>query len=191
MLLLSLAAAGLALYGARVEPAPALRPVRAASSAEVGRAQVEAVLGVRRSGRERVSPEAPIPPPPDSPPPPAETDAPKPRPASRARAKALNARGLAAYRRGLPDDALALYSQALAADPTYHWAHYNAACMVALTGDVEAAIEHLQSWQRHSPTPPDAPTVTARVRKDPDFDPIRTDPRWTAWLASLRPRPAP
>jgi tetratricopeptide (TPR) repeat protein len=170
----------MSVYTERSTPQATLRPVRAADPAGLGRSQVEAALGVRRSGRKRVVAPAT----PDLPPPLEATTPPKPRGSNRVRAKLLNARGLAAYRRGLNEDALALYSQALAADPSYHWAHYNAACMLAMAGDVEAAIEHLKSWERHAP---DSVDPAERIIKDSDFDRIREDPRLQAWLSSPPP----
>ncbi len=182
VLVLAGVAAGLAMYSEREEGGAPIRPVRAVNPVQVERTQVESVLGVKRSGKPRVVqapqelPPAPAPEPPRKGPSDASTAR------AKAKAKAFNVRGLAAYRRGLHEDALGLYSQALAADPTYHWAHYNAACMLAIKGDVEAAIEHLKSWKEHSTKEVD---VAKRVADDTDFEAIRDDPRMQSWLSSL------
>ena len=190
VLLFALIVAGVTAFLAwqSEEPAKPLRPVRSLDTAQIGRDQVDAALGFRRSAKKgpkaaafiETLPEAPAPPPP---PPTSAKDAARRKAEAHKKAKALNARGLDAYRRGLPDDALTLYSQALAADPTYHWAHYNAACMLAIQRDVEASIEHLTWWHKLAPKTPD---VAAKIAKDADFEAIRDDPRLQSWLSSLQ-----
>jgi len=110
--------------------------------------------------------------------------APPPAPAAegaggRPGAERLNRLGLEAYRAGRTADALALYEAALRADPTYHWAHYNVACMYAIQGEIDPVVAHLVAYRRSSPK---RVNLKKRVRKDKDFARLLADPRFTDWL---------
>ena len=69
----------------------------------------------------------------------------------------------------------AIMETALAELPDDWRAHFNFACLLALNGEPEAAIEHLQ--RAYEIEPNEVPEYT---RKDPDFDSIRDDPRVSA-----------
>lgn len=71
-------------------------------------------------------------------------------------------------------EAIAVLEQGLVATPLQPILHYNLACYLSLDGSVQAAIEHLTR----------AIAIDGRFRDltevEPDFDPIRTDPRFVA-----------
>ena len=77
-------------------------------------------------------------------------------------------------RLGRLDEAIAALEQGLEAAPLQPILHYNLACYLSLGGGVQAAIEHLTR----------AIAIDGRFRDltevEPDFDPIRTDPRFVA-----------
>ena len=70
--------------------------------------------------------------------------------------------------------AIKVLEQGLTAAPDQPILHYNLACYLSLGGDVQAAIEHLTK----------AISIDKRFRDltqiEPDFDPIRSDPRFLA-----------
>lgn len=72
------------------------------------------------------------------------------------------------------DRAIDVLKQGLVATPLQPILHYNLACYLSLDGSVQAAIEHLTR----------AIAIDGRFRVltevEPDFDPIRTDPRFVA-----------
>jgi len=93
----------------------------------------------------------------------------------------------AAYQRlGRTDEASRFFSRALKAfdarvargadDP---YTRYYIACLHALRGDVDRAIESLERVAASLPA-----LTAARVRRDPDLDSVRDDPRFRA-LAGL------
>jgi tetratricopeptide (TPR) repeat protein len=71
-------------------------------------------------------------------------------------------------------DAIDILKKGLVAAPQQPILHYNLACYLSLDGNVQAAIEHLTR----------AIAIDGRFRDltevEPDFDPIRTDPRFVA-----------
>jgi tetratricopeptide (TPR) repeat protein len=75
---------------------------------------------------------------------------------------------------GKLDEAIAALEQGLTASPREPILLYNLACYHALAGRVQASIEHLTK----------AISIDARFRDltgaEPDFDPIRKDPRFVA-----------
>lgn len=77
-------------------------------------------------------------------------------------------------RLGRLDDAIEILRKGLAAAPDQPIFHYNLSCYLSLDGDVQAAIEHLTR----------AISMDGRFRDltevEPDFDPIRADPRFVA-----------
>ncbi|MFM8497488.1 MAG: TPR end-of-group domain-containing protein [Planctomycetia bacterium] len=77
-------------------------------------------------------------------------------------------------RLGRLDEAIAVLEQGLEATPLQPILHYNLACYLSLGGRVQGAIEHLAR----------AISIDGRFRDltevEPDFDPIRADPRFVA-----------
>lgn len=77
-------------------------------------------------------------------------------------------------RLGRLDEAIAQLEKGLEAAPQQPILHYNLACYLSLDGRVQAAIEHLAR----------AIAIDGRFRDltevEPDFDPIRADPRFVA-----------
>jgi tetratricopeptide (TPR) repeat protein len=77
-------------------------------------------------------------------------------------------------RLGRLDEAIAVLEQGLEATPQQPILHYNLACYLSLGGKAPAAIEHLTR----------AIAIDGRFRDltevEPDFDPIRCDPRFVA-----------
>lgn len=70
--------------------------------------------------------------------------------------------------------AIVALEQGLTASPQQPILHYNLACYLSLAGNVPSAVEHLTK----------AIAIDRRFRDlthiEPDFDPIRTDPRFVA-----------
>ncbi|MEI6240684.1 MAG: tetratricopeptide repeat protein [Planctomycetia bacterium] len=77
-------------------------------------------------------------------------------------------------RLGRLEEAIAVLERGLVATPLQPILHYNLACYLSLGGRVQAAIEHLAR----------AIAIDGRFRDltevEPDFDPIRADPRFVA-----------
>lgn len=77
-------------------------------------------------------------------------------------------------RLGRLDDAIAELERGVEAAPRQPILHYNLACYLSLDGNVQAAIDHLAR----------AIAIDDRFRDltgaEPDFDPIRNDPRFVA-----------
>jgi tetratricopeptide (TPR) repeat protein len=79
------------------------------------------------------------------------------------------------YRKGDVDRARAELERAVAEHPDQWQGHYNFACLEALTGNSEAALDHLE---RAAELEPDR--VSKGAAEDDDFDSIRDDPRFLA-----------
>jgi len=67
----------------------------------------------------------------------------------------------------------ALIREALARDPDAWQGQYNAACFESLAGGAGAAFEHLRRAVAGN-----ADEVRRHAAEDPDFEPLRADPRW-------------
>jgi tetratricopeptide (TPR) repeat protein len=83
-------------------------------------------------------------------------------------------RGWCLKRLGRLGEAVAALEEGLQANPNQPVLHYNLACYHSLAGEVSSAIEHLTK----------AISIDRRFRDltqiEPDFDPIRSDPRFVA-----------
>jgi tetratricopeptide (TPR) repeat protein len=76
------------------------------------------------------------------------------------------------------DEARAIMEQQIAEQPDYWAAHYNAACLEALGGDADAALEHLRRAKELDAKGESAPFL----REDSDLDSLRNDPRFQELL---------
>jgi mannose-6-phosphate isomerase-like protein (cupin superfamily) len=85
-----------------------------------------------------------------------------------------------AYRQsGRLEEGRAVVEQLIAAKPDHWPVHYNAACFEALSGNADAAFEHL-----HRTKELDAEGRSAEyLREDSDLDSLRDDPRFQELLA--------
>jgi adenylate cyclase len=94
-----------------------------------------------------------------------------------ARAFYLGAGGL--FRLGLKDEALEWGRRAIAIDPTDPSVLYNTACLEAISGGHERAIELLEQAVQHG--------FSNRewVENDPDFDILRNSPRYQALMRRM------
>ncbi len=75
---------------------------------------------------------------------------------------------------GRYDEAAQYYERAVALAPEHPKPQYNLACLYSLRGDVQAAVAALSRAIRT------AEIFRDEARNDPDFDPIRADPRFQA-----------
>ena len=89
--------------------------------------------------------------------------------ADTAAAKKLNVQGMKKYAKKDYGGALELFKRAINEDSTFVLAHYNAASMMSLTGDVAGLIEELE-WLRSSPDPAAAKAL-AKAPTDRDLEP--------------------
>jgi Flp pilus assembly protein TadD len=68
------------------------------------------------------------------------------------------------------------YQRALAINPKHPWPNYNLACLYAITGEPQRALDHLtQAITLHDP-------FRQEAYSDPDLDALREDPRFLALL---------
>lgn len=74
-------------------------------------------------------------------------------------------------------EAIASYDKALKIDPKFDLAYYNKACVYALQGKVDLAIENFQQVIKLDPG-----KLQELAKTDPDFDRIRQDERFQALL---------
>jgi adenylate cyclase len=79
-------------------------------------------------------------------------------------------------------------ARALAIDPDDLHAQYNIACFYSQVGEFDQAIELLEKILPYLDA---SPTRRAWLQHDPDFDPIRDDPRFQMLLETLGVRRAP
>lgn len=99
----------------------------------------------------------------------------------RVRARRLNTEGFRAYERGDLTLALSQYRAATEADPSLGLPWYNLACVEALEGRVDAALEALETFHRIEP----GVDLARRVEADRDFARVRGVPAFKAGLAAL------
>lgn len=85
--------------------------------------------------------------------------------------------GVPAYEAKRYDEAMALLREGLELHPRNEALLYDLACMEALTGDKDAALEHLAEAAKN-------PRMREAAEKDNDFDSLRDDPRFSAALES-------
>ena len=84
-----------------------------------------------------------------------------------------------AYRHaGRVDESRAIVEEQIARRPDHWGPRYNAACLEALGGDAEAAIEHLRRAKELDPEGQSA----QYLREDSDLDSLRGDPRFQELL---------
>ncbi|CAN7349979.1 TPR end-of-group domain-containing protein [Devosia sp. LjRoot3] len=83
---------------------------------------------------------------------------------------------------GQKDKAYAWLDRALVIDPTDFIAQVNAACVCSLLGDMDRALDHLERAARHVPQ-----NTIDMLRSDPDFEVLRTHPRFELILRSRNP----
>jgi len=86
------------------------------------------------------------------------------------------------YRKGDVDRARAELEDTVANNPDQWQGHYNLACLEALTGNTEAALDHLERAAELDPE-----RVSSRAVEDEDFDSIREDPRFLALTGQASP----
>ncbi len=98
----------------------------------------------------------------------------KAEPADQKAAQKIRAQAYKAYKKRDYRGALALLHQALARDPAYVQALYDAACCYALLGDTENAVEYLQRLADMGDK--EALARLRKARTDKDFDGIRETP---------------
>ncbi|MEZ4473858.1 MAG: tetratricopeptide repeat protein [bacterium] len=91
-------------------------------------------------------------------------------------AQALNVQGLRALGRGDRVGAAELFEAAVRLDPAYHLARYNLACMYALLGRDEDALDILAAFEAAGCE--DCRARVARAGTDPDWASLRDNPRF-------------
>ena len=91
-------------------------------------------------------------------------------------AEEANAEGFWYYKQEEHEEAARLYRLAVAFDPTYETAIYNAACMSAIAGDRAAALAGLR--RLHTLATKTARKKLARAPADEDFGSLRADPEF-------------
>jgi tetratricopeptide (TPR) repeat protein len=80
---------------------------------------------------------------------------------------------------GRLDEARAIMEQLIAQQPDHWGVHYNAGCLESLSGNADAAFDHLRRAKEF-----DAEGEAAQYfREDSDLDPLREDPRFQELLA--------
>jgi hypothetical protein len=98
--------------------------------------------------------------------------------ASRAMAWLVNAEGLDDHRAGRPELSTMWFLASLDLDPTFDTARYNLACALALQDDAPGAVRHLQQL-------PHTAELRPKIAADADFDAVRTDEAFAAFLDTL------
>lgn len=69
------------------------------------------------------------------------------------------------------DEAISIASEGLADHPEHPWIHYELACLHALAGRPDEALDHLQRAAAD-------PRVRKQLAKDEELDSLRDDPRF-------------
>jgi len=100
-------------------------------------------------------------------------------------AEFYNGVGFAYYKRKDYEAADRYFNVSYGFDPWYPKATYNIACIRALRGDANGAIEYLNKLYRDEPS---AMELLGQVDTDSDFNGIRKDPRFQAFMKKVRPR---
>lgn len=127
-------------------------------------------------------------------PPAQQGEAPKPAaaapapPAGPAAARSENKRGMKLYRTKDYAGAAAAFRSAIAADASLVLAHYNLACVLALSGDKAGAIANLE-WLKESPDL-QAARCLVKAAVDRDLAALRAEPKVQAILAAGAARAA-
>ena len=101
----------------------------------------------------------------------------------RTMANFYNGVGFAFYRRKDYQVALDYFFESYRYDPWFPKAAYNIACIRALNGDVDGSLEYLQKLYRDND---EALQLLDQVDKDSDFNGIRKDPRFEAFMKKVR-----
>lgn len=83
---------------------------------------------------------------------------------------------------GQKEQARAWLTRALVIDPGDFIAQVNAACVYSLLGDLDQALDHLEHAARNVPQ-----NTIDMLRRDPDFEAIRADPRFERILRQRHP----
>lgn len=94
--------------------------------------------------------------------------------------EALGRLGETYTRRGRHADGLAIDRRLVALQPEDETAHYNLACSLALTGDLDGAFAALEAAVTHGYA--DVPHLQA----DDDLGALRGDPRWQSLVDRLK-----
>ena len=81
---------------------------------------------------------------------------------------------------GRLDQSVATMRQAVELDATSPLAHYNLACYLALQGDIDKALWHLACAVELNDE------LGELAWQEPDFEPIRTDPRFASLAANVK-----
>lgn len=97
---------------------------------------------------------------------------------TRAMAWLVNARGLDDHRAGHPELSTTWFLAALKMDQAFETARFNLACALALQGNYPDAIRHLKLL-------PQTAELKAKIAADKDFDPIRAQEEFEAYVQSL------
>lgn len=92
-----------------------------------------------------------------------------------------NALGMRLLKRRKVKRATAAFERAFALHPANKHAAYNLACMRARAKDAAAAIKLLQALHKHHPK-----GLAGQLTRDKDFNTIRDDPRFAAFIKTLR-----
>lgn len=109
-------------------------------------------------------------------------------PTGPAAARSENKRGMKLYRTKDHAGAAAAFRSAIAADSSLVLAHYNLACVLALTGDKAGAIAMLE-WLKAS-ADPQATRCLVKAAVDRDLASLRSEPKVQAILAATASRVA-
>ncbi len=82
----------------------------------------------------------------------------------------------------LLSQAAAKFAHAMRLEAEHPMVHFNSSCLAALRAEVSTAIERLQRWAEL-----DSKASRTTLDEEPDFDPIRHDPAFQAFLDTLPP----
>jgi thioredoxin-like negative regulator of GroEL len=109
---------------------------------------------------------------------------PLPKRGNRARAELLNKRGFTMRSEHRDNEqAYALYSAAVKADPAYEWSRYNLACELALLGRSDEALAHLLALRRLDTTA--ARDALRAAATDDDLRVLRSAPLFSRLTSNI------